>query len=338
MTIEGSPRVLHVLDWPGVGGIESLVLTLARVQSETVAGFLFYRDGPAIDDFRATGKPVATIHEMLRANSDPVHSLMAFCAKADLLHLHSMYLERCDTELILRLSMPALATLHSASALDEIHLPIVCVSEEIRRSIKSSEPVWVVENGVDCNLFAPNFKPHNLNATTLLRVCRPERSDPIFWPVVQRLLTNNASVKIWIVGEGGENTERIRFLGMRKDVPAIMNEADIFFYCPNRQEEGAHDVSVLEAMASGLAVVTTKVRGVRQSIDHLATGLLIEPQDEDGLVSALELLVRNSQMRKRLGAQARATALKRFNICRVAAEYSAIYDHIIKQYADSSDC
>lgn len=80
---------------------------------------------------------------------------------------------------------------------------------------------------------------------------------------------------------------------------------------------------VMEAMASGLPVVTTTVGAVREEIDDGVSGLLVPPADVDALSRAVGRLVDDPQLRQRMGAEARRVACERFN---AAKNYSRIVD------------
>ena len=92
---------------------------------------------------------------------------------------------------------------------------------------------------------------------------------------------------------------RVRWLGMRHDVPAILSAADI--YCqPNTYPE-TFGVTFIEAMAAGLPVVTSRIGGGRELVDA-SCGCLVEPGDVGQLVSVLSRLAADPAERARLGA------------------------------------
>jgi len=74
---------------------------------------------------------------------------------------------------------------------------------------------------------------------------------------------------------------------------------------PDGDEDGV-PVAILEAMARGVAVITTPVGGIAELIRHEETGLLVPPEDPAGLAQALTMLATNPQIRLRLGHNGRS--------------------------------
>jgi glycosyltransferase involved in cell wall biosynthesis len=99
--------------------------------------------------------------------------------------------------------------------------------------------------------------------------------------------------------------------------------ADVFALTSTR--EGLPNV-VLEAMASGLPCVVSRLPGVTDSlIADGDDGLLIDPDDRAGFASALAVLLNSPETRSRLGARARRTVAERFSLDRTADGYIALY-------------
>jgi glycosyltransferase involved in cell wall biosynthesis len=98
---------------------------------------------------------------------------------------------------------------------------------------------------------------------------------------------------------------RVRFLGERDDVPALMAAADLFCQ-PNLQAE-PFGIAFVEAMHAGLPVVGAALGGSREVVDA-ATGVLVPPGDAEALATALAGLVENGAKRARLGAAGPARA------------------------------
>ena len=99
---------------------------------------------------------------------------------------------------------------------------------------------------------------------------------------------------------------RLRRLGYRTDIPALLAAADIFAL-PSHFE--GLPMSVIEAMLCGLPVVATDIRGPREQVVPGETGLLVPPHDVAGLAAALHRLAADAALRQRMGEAGRARAV-----------------------------
>ena len=84
----------------------------------------------------------------------------------------------------------------------------------------------------------------------------------------------------------------------------------------------------LEAMASGCAVVATRVGAAHHIIVDEHTGYLVSPEDLDGLVSRLEILMSDPQLTLQMGKAGRTHVVNHFSIEREAAELERVYESI----------
>jgi glycosyltransferase involved in cell wall biosynthesis len=98
---------------------------------------------------------------------------------------------------------------------------------------------------------------------------------------------------------------RIRFLGQRDDVPALMASADVLCQ-PNLGPE-PFGIAFVEAMHSRLPVVATAIGGAKEIVDA-ACGILVPPQDPFALADALRRLIADPALRAQLGAAGPAHA------------------------------
>lgn len=122
--------------------------------------------------------------------------------------------------------------------------------------------------------------------------------------------------------------ERVRFLGSRADVAEHLAQAQIFVLAS--RWEGLPR-SILEAMRAGLPVVASDVGGVREAVDHGKTGLLVPRGDVDALRAALEQLLRQPEMRKRMGRAGRARYETHFTFERMLAETLQVYEAVLHE-------
>jgi glycosyltransferase involved in cell wall biosynthesis len=114
--------------------------------------------------------------------------------------------------------------------------------------------------------------------------------------------------------------DRVEFLGERTDIPRLLQGADI--YCQPNVEPEAFGLSLIEALAAGLPVVTSALGGAREIVDGTC-GLLVTPGDPEALALALSALLENRSRRDTLGSNGPARA--RF-LCDPAAQMPRIAD------------
>jgi glycosyltransferase involved in cell wall biosynthesis len=81
---------------------------------------------------------------------------------------------------------------------------------------------------------------------------------------------------------------RVRFLGQRSDVPALLRAADV--HCQPNTGSEPFGIAFVEALYAGLPVVTTAIGGAREIVDETC-GILVEPGDPEGLSQALRRLI-----------------------------------------------
>ena len=196
-----------------------------------------------------------------------------------------------------------------------------------RGMVKPEQLVVITGSGVDIQRFAPSPEPtypptvvlmHSrmlwdkgvselVEATRLLRargvlnfVVRlagePDAHNPAAIPLEQLRDWSNEGVVEWI--------------GRADDIPAEIRRCHIA--CLPSYREGA-PLSLLEAAACGRPIVTTDVPGCREVVHHDQNGLLVPVRDARGLADALERLIVDGDLRRRLGACGRARAEREFS-------------------------
>jgi glycosyltransferase involved in cell wall biosynthesis len=114
----------------------------------------------------------------------------------------------------------------------------------------------------------------------------------------------------------------VRMLGARADVTTILNAADIFAL-PSRYEGTAG--AALEAMASGLPIVASELRGLEGIVVDGQTALLVPRGSPTRLAEGIDWLLEHVAVGRRLGANARVEALNRFGLDRSVAGMATLY-------------
>ncbi len=151
-----------------------------------------------------------------------------------------------------------------------------------------------------------------------------------------RLLGPKPDWSLWLAGDGPRRadlearaaraglSDRVRFLGFRGDVPALLRATDLFVL-PSRYE--AMPLALLEAMGAGVACVATPV-GDNADLLGGAAGRLVPVDDAPALASALRALLENAEERARLGREARRRAAG-FGADRMVERTLAVYDEVV---------
>jgi glycosyltransferase involved in cell wall biosynthesis len=115
---------------------------------------------------------------------------------------------------------------------------------------------------------------------------------------------------------------RVRFLGQRGDIPALMAAADI--YCQPNVEPESFGLTFVEALFAGLPVVTSAIGGALEIVDETC-GRLTPAGDSAAVAAALDELIRNAALRLALGGAGRNRARDRFT---PDAAVRALHDHL----------
>jgi glycosyltransferase involved in cell wall biosynthesis len=156
----------------------------------------------------------------------------------------------------------------------------------------------------------------------------------------ERLPVQAARLRLAIVGTGpflAPLQAKVRELGLeglvwlpgaRYDVPDILRGLDI--YAISSIAEGTPG-SVLEAMASGLPVVGTRVGGVPEVVCEGTTGHLVPPRDPSAMADALARYVREPSLAKAHGKAGRKRVLSHYSMPAMVAGYQALYDSLCER-------
>jgi ribosomal protein S18 acetylase RimI-like enzyme len=114
----------------------------------------------------------------------------------------------------------------------------------------------------------------------------------------------------------------IEFLGMRPDVDALYGAFDLFVLPSHRE---GFPRAAMEAAASGLPLVLTDIRGCRQVVDHGVNGFLVPVQDPNSLAEAINSLVDDEALRRRMGKASAKKASLEFDEERVVETVMETY-------------
>ncbi|WP_174364008.1 glycosyltransferase [uncultured Caballeronia sp.] len=214
------------------------------------------------------------------------------------------------------------------------------VAVEIRANGTESERIEVVYNGVDTTAFTAARRTGSDraqfqlpdDACLLLFVGDLRTPRKNLDTVLKALLELPSSVHLAVAGyiPGSPYPDeakalgigdRVHFLGLVKNMPTLMHSVDAFVF-PSRYE--AMSLSLLEALAAGLPVITAKTAGGAEIIGTDCGIVLDDPDDATALAGAVLKLADAPELRREMGVAARLLA-DQFGWARMARRYLDLY-------------
>lgn len=213
----------------------------------------------------------------------------------------------------------------------------VCVSRDSARLAVeqgiATNKVGVIWNGVDTTRFV-NGGARGEGPAVIVGRLVPEKNMETLLRAAALVRREDASFRLEIAGDGvcraslGALTadlgldDCVTFLGQTRDVAAVLARAQLFVL--SSISEGV-SLTLLEAMATGLAVVATNVGGNPEVVAAGETGLLVPPQAPEALAAALLRLRREAGERARFGQAGRERVEKHFDVRRMVEQYEQLY-------------
>jgi len=284
--------------------------------------------------------------------------------KPDIIHAHSTYvvfnkvLEILKNEPFLN-EIPIILTIHGVpkplilpsgkKTTDYAELIASCpfdrilgvsdfVCEELKKNLPK-EKVHLVERlylGINLDVFRPD--PEIVKEWDVIFMGRlePMKSVDLFpemvsilskeLPDLRVVMTGEGSLKEQIFDEFEEKDVRkfVEYLGVVEisKVPELINKSRVFIYPSRREPFG---LSIVEAMACGVPIVTTNVYGPKEIVTHGHDGMAISPDNVLELAETIKTLLIDEALRKRLSKNARKMVENRFDIKTHALSLIAMY-------------
>jgi glycosyltransferase involved in cell wall biosynthesis len=356
------PRLLILITLAEAGGAQtSVAQLLPGLTTELDVTVAAHGPGPLEDAARAAGIPFVHLEHMRRA-LHPWHDALALlelvrlCRRLqpDIVHAHSSKagalgrtaaaLARVPVRVFTVHAWPFAADegvsgrfyLRVERGLRRLTTSFVCVARTTRHlgvaagACRPEEAV-VIHNAVDVSSFpVPERSADTPRIVSVGRFAFPKD----FPTLIGALASIQTPWRAAFAGEGPLRPEiagelerrglagRVELLGSRDDVPQLLGSADIFVL--SSRSEG-FPVSVLEAMAAGLPVVATDIGGVSEAVLHDETGLLVPANDPVALAGALDRLLRDAPLRRRLGAAGLERARRDFDVAPFRRAHLELY-------------
>jgi glycosyltransferase involved in cell wall biosynthesis len=119
---------------------------------------------------------------------------------------------------------------------------------------------------------------------------------------------------------------RILFAGFHNDIHRWLRAFDLFVHAPRLEAFG---LALVEAMATQLPLIATRVGGIPDIVREGETGLLVSPEAPEELAAAMARLISDPCLRRSLAEQARQAAVEQFNAERFAQRYLRVYQALL---------
>lgn len=363
-SILGRCRVLHLISSIGFYGAERVVVNLAscQVASQVIVGALYNAHNPHLEILKETKRAqretvvfnckgiidlrtIRTIRRYIKDND------------IDLIHTHNY---KSDFYGFLS-GAPWVVTNHSWTSigmklkfyemLDSIIIrfarQVVAVSAPQRDDMISknivADKITCIDNGIAFDQFngisrddARQELNIPLDTIVIVMVARlsEEKGHQVLLKALHLIKGECPGIKCLIVGDGPlleliqesiqhyQLADMVILTGVRRDIPLIYAAADMLV---NASFIEGLPMTILEAMASKVAIIATDVGAVGKVITHGTNGFLLKPGDAQLLAAALKELITDKAMRQRFANQGYETVIATYSSSAMAKAYDSVY-------------
>ncbi len=211
------------------------------------------------------------------------------------------------------------------------------------RSIDKKVPLTVIPNGVDLNRFRPQVRKKK-NIIKLLAIGRliPRKGFQYIIEALPEVINkSNKNFELQIIGSGpyqedlhrlvkrNQIENKVKFLGLVEydNLIKYYRNADILI---NSSYGEGMPLVVLEAMATGLPIIATRVPGNEELVKNNYNGFIVRPKDSKELAHALIKMLNNDTLRERMSRNS-LKIIKNYNWEKITEEYVELYKQLLQK-------
>lgn len=209
--------------------------------------------------------------------------------------------------------------------------------------VRLADSVLIRGAGVDPGQFQPSVAVHEPHVVVLVARLLWDKGIGEFVEAARMLRQRGVTARFVIVGDVDPENRAcidaetidswrkdgiVELWGFRTDIPQVLAEASIA--CLPSYREGLPK-SLLEAMAAGLPCVSTDVPGCREAVRDGDNGLLVPAKNPSALADALELLIKNPVLARRMGKRGRERLEQEFSAQQVNSATLALYREMLEK-------
>ncbi|WP_028874766.1 glycosyltransferase family 4 protein [Tepidiphilus margaritifer] len=211
------------------------------------------------------------------------------------------------------------------------------------KAVKAEQTTLIRGSGVALEDYPYLPEPEGIPVVSFAARLLRDKGVYEFIEAARQLRMRGVKARFWLIGapDPGNPTsvsaaeiERwraegvVEVLGYRNDIAALFARSHVVVLPSYR--EGMPKV-LIEAAACGRAVVTTDRPGCRDAIEPGESGLLVPARDTNALADAIERLIRDPELRRRMGEHGRRLAEREFAIEKIVAAHLAIYRELLEK-------
>lgn len=353
-------NILQILPELNYGGVETGTLDLAKYLVKAGHRAVVVSAGGELTDRL---KALGAVHYSLAVNKKSLFSIFRACLelvkiirKEDIHVVHARSrVPAWSAYFAARLAnVPFITTCHgyySRHILSRVMGwgKLVIVPSQIigRRMIDDfavpAERIRLIPRGVDAENFTfipPEEKSRTEFVIAIIARITPIKGHLYFIKAIQRVYRSIPNIKVWIIGSAPKSkfhykedleilvkrlglARIVEFLGKRSDVPELFSKINLLVMASTTHE--AFGRVIVEAQASGVPVVATRVGGVVDIVEPGVNGLLCVPKDSEGMAEAIIRVLRDNELSSLLARNGRLKALSKFNLEKMAKDTLGVY-------------
>lgn len=212
------------------------------------------------------------------------------------------------------------------------------------------ERIRLIPRSVDLEKFkyvSPDKKRKDVFNVGIIGRLSPIKGHLDFIKAMAKVAREVARIKIWIVGDASSRHQAYKeqiqvlvkrlglwhatsFLGIKRDIPGILGRLDLLVLATTTQE--AFGRVIIEAQASGVPVVATRVGGVIDIIEDRKTGILVPPSDPAGMARGIIEIFKNPELAHKLAENAYKKVKQKYNIELMVKNTLGVYEEALNNF------
>ncbi len=356
-------RVCHVSMCLLTGGLERLLVDFSRFHDRrrfAMQFVAFSGDGQPATDLRAAGCSARVLNDSLKIRklSTVIElSKLLRSERIQVVHTHNTFAHFYGALAAKLVGVPVVVnTQHGQGCgmgwkarwqfrmANRLTHRVVGVSHDAAEMCRQEDPssadkIIAIWNGINLDRFAYHGPMIEPTAISIARLS-VGKDLPTLLKAVRLVLQHVPDFRLRIVGDGPERTtlerlidelslrEHIELLGERHDVPDLLAKSG--FFVSSSRSEGL-SLTLLEAMAVGLPVVTTSVGGNPEIVVDGHTGRLVPDHNPGALADAMVEMCHEREAWTAMGLLGRKRVEQHFEIRQMVAGYEALYDELVRR-------